>query len=225
MVHITGRGLKGEIKLLPMDSGAAGNNSDVIKNQTIKDTYPKNKSSRESHLNRLFDELSDAAREDLIEYLDRMGLINEGDLLVIPSTRHYFYDAEDMKSIKTVVNLRQLNHVREVREFLRNIVDLLPAKSNFVGCFVDNKVQNGFSDKYSNLPREISEKAEAWENGIESRIPFINRMYSFIDSRTNRYLTKRAATHLLEECGLQIIGMTELNGLTYFWTQKIKPSV
>ena len=225
MLHITGRSLKGEIKLKPMDSGAAGNNSDVIKNQTIKGTYPKNKSSRESHLNRLFDELSDAAREDLIEYLDRMGLINEGDLLVIPSTRHYFYDAEDMKGIKTVVNLRQLNHVREIREFLRNIVGLLPVKSNFVGCFVDNKVQNGFSDKYSNLPREITEKTEAWENGIESRIPFINRMYSFIDSRTNRYLTKRAATHLLEECGLQIIGMTELNGLTYFWTQKIKPSL
>ena len=166
-----------------MDSGAAGNNSNVIKNQTIKGTNPKNKPSRESHLNRLFDELSDAAREDLIEYLDRMGLLNEGGLLVIPSTRHYFYDAEDMKGIKTVVNLRQLNHVREVREFLRNIVDLLPVKSNFVGCFVDNKVQNGFSDKYSNLPREISEKAEAWENGIESRIPFINRMYSFINSK------------------------------------------
>ncbi len=193
----------------------------LLRSQTIKGTYPKSKSSREDHLNRLFDELSDAAREDLIEYLDRMGLINEGGLLVIPSTRHYFYDAEDMKGIKTVVNLRQLNHVREVREFLRNIVDLLPVKSNFVGCFVDNKIQNGFSDKYSNLPREISEKAEAWENGIESRIPFINRMYSFIDSRTNRYLTKRAATHLLEECGLQIIGMTELNGLTYFWTQKL----
>ncbi len=207
-----------------MDSVAAENNSDVIKDKAIKGAYPKNKSSRDSHLNRLFDELSDAAREDLMEYLDRMGLINEADLLVIPSTRHYFYDAEDMKGIKTVVNLRQLNHVREVREFLRNIVDLLPVKSNFVGCFVDNKVQNGFSDKYSNLPQKISDKAEAYENGIESRIPFINRMYSFIDSRTDRYLTKRAVTHLLEECGLQIIGMTDLNGLTYFWTQKIKPA-
>jgi hypothetical protein len=206
-----------------MDSGAVGNNSDIIKDQTIKETYPKNQSLRKRHLNRLFDELSDAAREDLIDYLDRMGLINETDLLVIPSNRHYFYDAEDMKGIKTVVNLRQLNHVREIRDFLRNIVDLLPVKSNFVGCFVDNKVQNGFSDKYSNL-QKISDKAEAYENSIESRIPFINRMYSFIDSRTNRYLTKRAVTHLLEECGLQIIGMTELNGLTYFWTQKIKPA-
>jgi hypothetical protein len=207
-----------------MDSVAAENNSDVIKDKAIKGAYPKNRSSRDSHLNRLFDELSDAAREDLMEYLDRMGLINEADLLVIPSTRHYFYDAEDMKGIKTVVNLRQLNHVREVREFLRNIVDLLPVKSNFVGCFVDNKVQNGFSDKYSNLPQKISDKAEAYENGIESRIPFINRMYSFIDSRTDRYLTKRTVTNLLKEVGLELVGMTDLNGLTYFHTRKNRPA-
>jgi len=224
MKNNAGRGLKGGINLQEMNSGAVGNNSDIVNDEVVNGAYPKNKTLRKSDLYRLFDELSDAAREDLIEYLDRMGLINEADILVIPSTRHYFYDAEDMKGIKTIVNLRQLNHVREVRDFLRTIVDLLSVKSNFVGCFVDNKVQNGFSDKYSNLPREISEKAEAYENGIESRIPFINRMYSFIDSRTNRYLTKRAVTHLLEECGLQIIGMTELNGMTYFWTQKIKSS-
>ncbi|MGB8358359.1 MAG: hypothetical protein WCD55_07055 [Bacteroidales bacterium] len=207
-----------------MDSGAVGNNSDIIKDQTHNKVYPKNLSIRESNISRLFDELSDDVREDLINYLDRMGLVNEAGMLVIPSTRHYFYDADDMKGVRTVVNLKQLNHVREIRDFLRNIADLLPHKSNFVGCFVDNKIQNGFSDKYSNLPRQISEKAEAYENGIESRIPFINRMYSFIDSRTNRYLTKRAVTRLLEESGLQLVGMTEVNGLTYFWTQKTKPA-
>ena len=207
-----------------MDTGAVGNDSDIAKDQTVNKTYQKKVSLNNSNINRLFDELSDDAREDLISYLDRTGLINETGMLVIPSTRHYFYDAEDMKGVRTVINLRQLNHVREIRDFLKNIADLLPNKSNFVGCFTDNKVQNGFSDKYSNLPRQISEKAEAWENGIESRIPFINRMYSFIDSRTNRYLTKRAVTHLLKESGLQLVSMTELNGLTYFWTQKIKPA-
>jgi hypothetical protein len=224
MKNNTGRGLKGGIKLQEMTSGAVVNNSDIVNDKTVNDAYPRNKSLGKSNVNRLFDELSDAAREDLIEYLDRMGLINEPDMLVIPSTRHYFYDAEDMKGIKTVVNLRQLNHVREVRDFLRTIVDLLPVRSNFVGCFVDNKAQNGFSDKYSNLPREISEKAEAYENGIESRIPFINRMYSFIDSRTDRYLTKRTVTNLLKEVGLELVGMTDLNGLTYFHTRKNRPA-
>jgi hypothetical protein len=224
MKNNTGRGLKGGIKLQEMTSGAVVNNSDIVNDKTVNDAYPRNKSLGKSNVNRLFDELSDAAREDLIEYLDRMGLINEPDMLVIPSTRHYFYDAEDMKGIKTVVNLRQLNHVREVRDFLRTIVDLLPVRSNFVGCFVDNKAQNGFSDKYSNLPREISEKAEAYENGIESRIPFINRMYSFIDSRTDRYLTKRTVTNLLKEVGLELVEMTDLNGLTYFHTRKNRPA-
>jgi hypothetical protein len=45
-------------------------------------------------------------------------------------------------------------------------------------------------------------------------------MYSFIDLKTNRYLTRRTASNLLEESGLQIVGMTERNGLTYFHTRK-----
>jgi hypothetical protein len=45
-------------------------------------------------------------------------------------------------------------------------------------------------------------------------------MYSFIDLKTNRYLTGRTVANLLEESGLQIVGMTERNGLTYFHARK-----
>ncbi len=165
-------------------------------------------------------ELTAEVRQDLISYLDGMGLINDPSMLVIPSTRHYFYDAEDMKGIKTVVNLKPLNHVREIRDFLRRLAEMLPGDCTFVGCFTDNKSQNGFSDKYGNLPRHLSHKAEAYENGIESRIPFINRMYSFIDMKTNRYLTARTVYMLLEESNLQLVTMTEKNGLTYFHARK-----
>jgi hypothetical protein len=177
-------------------------------------------SSRMMKLKHLFAELNAEVRQDLIRYLEEMGPVNESSILVIPSSRHYFYDAEDMKGVKTVVNLKQLNYVREIRDFLHNISKMLPTQSQFVGCFIDNRTQNGFSDKYSNLPRNLSEKAEAYENGIESRIPFINRMYSFIDLKTNRYLTKKTVSNLLEECSLQLIGMTEINGLTYFRAKK-----
>ena len=47
-------------------------------------------------------------------------------------------------------------------------------------------------------------------------------MYSFIDSKTNRYLTKRIVTNLLKEVGLDLVGINELNGLTYFHAQKNK---
>lgn len=206
------------------DNSEAGNSLDVIKGLALSQAYQQSLFFTEGNPDPVFNELAPEIRDDFFYYLDRMGLINESGMLVIPSTHHFFYDAEDLKGVRTIVNLKQLNHVREIRDFLKKVADLLPRESNFVGCFVDNNSQNGYADKYSNLPRDRPEKAEVFENGIESRIPFINRMYSFIDFRTNRYLTKRTVTRLFEECGLQVVSMTELNGLTYFCTEKIHPA-
>ncbi len=203
-----------------MDTEASGNNINSYGDIPFSLNALKTISSGAPGLNNLFSELNTSVRQDLISYLEEVGLVSDPAILVIPSSRHFFYDAEDLKGVKTVVNLKQLNYVREIRDFLHKISELIPLESSFVGCFIDNKSQNGFSDKYSNLPKELSDKAEAYENGIESRIPFINRMYSFIDLKTNRYLTKRTVTNLLEECNLQLVGMAELNGLTYFHARK-----
>jgi len=202
-----------------MNTEPMGNNTNEFRDRQAGLNSRMN-SSRMMKLNHLFAELNAEVRQDLIRYLEELGPFNESNLLVIPSSRHFFYDTEDLKGVKTVVNLKQLNFVREIRDFLHNVSKMLPQESHFVGCFIDNRTQNGFSDKYSNLPRNLSEKAEAYENGIESRIPFINRMYSFIDLKTNRYLTKKTVSNLLEECRLQLIGMTEINGLTYFHAKK-----
>lgn len=199
-----------------METQTMGSSSKSFSDQTLAMNPGRSNPPASSGLLSLLAELTAEVRRDIIYYLDEMGLINEQPILVIPSTRHYFYDADDMKGVKTIVNLKPLNYVREIRDFLRKIAELLHDDSIFVGCFTDNKSQNGFPDKYSNLPRHLSEKAEVYENGIESRIPFINRMYSFIDMKTNRYLTSRTVAHLLMESNLQLVTMTERNGLTYF---------
>ena len=206
-----------------MNTGAVSYNSEY-NDQTVKVTYQKGLLSENSRISKLFEELPERAREDFFNYLAQQDLVGETGMLVIPSNRHFFYDAEDMKKVKTVVSLKQLNHIREMKEFLKTIADLLPQSSNFIGCFIDNKAQSGFSDEYSNLNSSELNQAETYENGIESRIPFINRMYSFIDSRTNRYLTRRRVKNLLEECGLQVVEMTNLHGMTYFYTQKKRPA-
>lgn len=207
-----------------MDKETVGLNKETIRDQAVTRMSPRKLSLRDSGLTHLFNELDIEVRQGLIDYLDRMGLVKESGMLVIPSTRHYFYDDEDMKGIRTVINLRQLNYIREIRDFLKQITGLLPVKSNFIGCFVDNRAQGALSDRNGSSGSQLSDKAEAYENGIESRIPFINRMYSIIDFRTNRYLTRRAVTNLLKESGLELVGMTEINGLTYFHAQKNNPA-
>ncbi|TFH50165.1 MAG: hypothetical protein E4G92_00555 [Bacteroidia bacterium] len=105
---------------------------------------------------------------------------------------------------------------------MSKIYALLPFNSYFIGCFVDNKIRNGFSDKYRNFPQQTQYRKDAYENGIESRIPFISRMYSFLDFRTNMYLTAKSVTRLFDESGLHLVEMTDINGLTYFCTRKVK---
>ncbi len=207
-----------------MDNETIGLNKETVREQPAVRVSPRKLSLRDSGLIHLFNELDLEVRQSLIDYLDRMGLVKESGMLVIPSSRHYFYDAEDMKGIRTVITLRQLNYIREIRDFLRQITELLPSKSNFIGCFVDNRTQTNTPEKGGGLPGQLTDRDEAYENGIESRIPFINRMYSIIDFRTNRYLTKRAVTNLLKEYGLELVGMTEINGLTYFHARKNKPA-
>lgn len=207
-----------------MDKGTIGLNKETIRDQAVVRLSPRKLSLRDSGLTHLFNELDIEVRQALIDYLDRLGLVKESGMLVIPSSRHYFYDAEDMKGIRTVITLRQLNYIREVRDFLKQITGLLPAKSNFIGCFIDNRAQGTGSEKNNNSSGQVSDKTEAYENGIESRIPFINRMYSIIDFRTNRYLTRRAVTNLLKESGLELVGMTEINGFTYFHARKSNPA-
>ncbi len=203
-----------------MNKGTIGLNKEKTRDQAVVRKSPRKLSLRDSGLMHLFDELDLEVRQGLIDYLDRKGLVKGSGMLVIPSSRHYFYDAEDMKGIRTVINLRQLNYIREIRDFLRQITGLLPAKSNFI----DNRSHGAGSDKNAGSSGHASDKADAYENGIESRIPFINRMYSIIDLRTNRYLTRRTVANLLKESGLELVGMTEINGFTYFHARKSNPA-
>ena len=203
-----------------MNQGALIYSPKSAASKAVETGLQKRDNSGRPGLGKLLDELSEKARQDLFSFLDHIGLSSDTRMLVIPSTRHFFYDAEELKEIKTIINLKQLNHVTDIKEFLRTVSEILPHRSNFVGCFVDNRAQRGFSDDAGRQ----TDKTEAYENGIESRIPFINRMYSLMDLRTNRYLSRRSVTSLLSEHGFQVVGMTEMNGMTYFYTQKNNPA-
>ncbi len=208
-----------------METGMVNYNSDTINDQMITaNMFQKRFSFDKNGRTPVFDSLVNERCEYFFTYLDFVGLSNATNLVVLSSNHHYFYDADELKDIKTVVNLKPLNHVKDIRNLLHNIFHLLPQKSNFVGCFINNKKQSAFSDKTNTIQGRFSGDAEKYEKGIESRIPLINRMYSFMDLRTNRYLTDRNVSLLLEESGLKILNMTEINGLTYFYAQKVQLS-
>jgi len=195
-------------------------NSQTSMDQMIMaNVLPKKFTYNKNGRTRVFDNLVEEGCEHFFPYLDCVGLAKASDIVFLSSSHHFFYEEDELKDVKTMVNLKPLNNIKNIKSLLHNIYCLLPQKSNFVGCFVNNKKQNLFSEN------KTQGNAGSYENTIESRIPILNRMLSFIDQKTNRFMSPRAVTIILEESGLKVLDMTEINGLTYFYAIKNRQSV
>jgi len=138
--------------------------------------------------------------DDFFQYLNWLGLAKEPNLMVLSSLHHYFYDHNDLKGIKTLINLKKLNQIRHLESFLHTLHINLLNNSYFVGCFKDNN-HNGH-DSY-----------------LYQQMKFLNGLMNIFDSRAERSLSGRSVTKLLKDHCFKVIDITFLNGMTYFCAQ------
>jgi hypothetical protein len=198
-----------------------GNKSE---NQKVKrSSHLRNSMVKNTEINPVYAELVGEGHEDFYNYLDWLGLAKSPDLLILASSHHYYFEIEDLKNVRTVVSLKKLNNLTKPKEFLREIYSVLPQKCHFIGSFTDSKKQNLFSSskKYPN-PLEDNDSGSELTTGRWNS--FLNVLYGVIDAKTNRYMSEKSVRLLLEETGFKILDITEINGLTYFCTQKDNPS-
>ena len=160
--------------------------------------------------------------ENFVKYIELLGLEKDPNLVVLSSLHHFYYDAEEMIDVKTVINLKELNQIKQLKDFLHSIYHILPPKCNFIGCFVNNKKQSGFVLNTSPSDSYYKRNSDAIENGIVSSSPFLNMLFNMIDSKTNKYMSERSVSLLLGEYGFKVLDMTEMDGLTYFCAQSLR---
>src|SRR3989339_1236376 len=76
-------------------------------------------------INKLISEGGDS----FYNYVEWIGLLKDPDLIVLSSLHHYFFDNEDLKNTKTIINLKQLNLIKEIDIFFHSIFKIAPPKS------------------------------------------------------------------------------------------------
>jgi hypothetical protein len=172
----------------------------------------------------VYTKLAEEGHEDFYSYLEWLGLAKKPDILILTSSRNYYFDVEDLKNIRVVVNINQLNKIKRLKDFLQAVFEVLPHKCHFIGCFRDLKNQNEHSSSVRAL-HQIDGQGYLSESDEGPWNSFLNMFYGIIDSKTNRYLNKKTVQFMLEDAGFKILDITEFNGLTYFCTKKDKPSV
>jgi hypothetical protein len=121
----------------------------------------------------------------------------ETDLIVLSSRKHYFYDENDLKRVRVLVNLRKLNMIKHLDMFLNTLVRILPPDTSFMGCFSDNN--------------------DVINKSVGSRLSrFYGRLNNFLDGKTYRNMTVNDVRGLLERNGFEVDNMTVMSGQTYF---------
>ncbi|MGI6339355.1 MAG: hypothetical protein ACOXZV_08275 [Bacteroidales bacterium] len=163
-------------------------------------------STEKAETNPVLEGLAAEGGENFYHYINWLGLSKDPNLMILSSIHHYYYDFNDLKGVKTLINLKQLNQVNHLDSFLNNVYRVLPAKANFIGCFKDNKIRRGIAVPFYQSFR------------------FLNGLINVIDSRTDRFMSRKYAIKLLESHKFRIVDMTEIGSLTYFCAQNAKKS-
>ncbi len=158
----------------------------------------------ENQNNPVFDSLAAEGGENFFHYINWLGLARDPNLMVLSSIHHYYYDFNDLKGVKTLINLKQLNQINHIDSFLNNVFRVLPSRANFIGCFKDNKIHSGIA-----VPFYQSFK-------------FLNGLINLIDSKTDKFMSRRDVIKLLENHSFRIVDMTEISRVTYFCAENQK---
>ena len=138
--------------------------------------------------------------KNFFHYLKNFNLLKDRDLLILSTSSHFYYDENELKNVRTLVNLKKLNLIKNLDSFLQTIYQILPANANFIGCFADSS-----SQEWSEILVGLSTKVN-----------------NLLDSKTDRTMNKKDVLKLLEKHGFKIVNMSEINGLTFFYSQNVR---
>ena len=176
--------------------GKTGISKDIIKSPFNENSYMPQK----LRLNPALESIRYEAGDDFVQYLHWLQMEDEPNLMTLSSTHHYYYENDDLKKIKILINLKPLNSIKQLESFLQTLVILLPRESNFIGYFKNTDQNN------SVFP--LSQFSSFYQG-------FIN----YVDLKTDNSLTKREVSRLLEKHKLNVVDITDINGMTYFCSQ------
>ncbi len=147
------------------------------------------------------------SEEDILTCLRNLGLSDKQNCLVLTPGQHYYYNEEDLSNIKTLVNLKKLNLIKDPDKFLHNLYRILPSDSSFIGCFTEsgNKARTDIhTDKSTGL---------------------LNWFINLLEKRSEHPITRNSVNELLESHGFRVFDMKQVCGLTFFYSRNVRKQV
>lgn len=172
-------------------------NNNIVYNSTLN---IEDLSYREADFNKANYSLTAEVGINLFRYLKNFNLNKDPDLLILPPNNHYYFDKRELRRVRTLINLKNLNLVKDLDNFLFTLNRILRANVNFVGYFSYNK---------------ITFSGDSLLTGLSTRLN------NLLDAKTDHNMNEKELSRYLGKYGFKVIDMHEMNGLTYFYSKTL----
>jgi hypothetical protein len=139
--------------------------------------------------------------QDFPDYLTRLGMLGESNLLVLSMRYHYYFDYNDLRDLKILVILKKMDMIKHLESFLNIIFRILPAGACLIGCFNNNSL----------IYKELNFKETTTVQ---------NKVHDFLDLIPHHHLNRNNFSGIIESHGFKITDLTEIKGQVYFTSQK-----
>lgn len=170
-------------------------------NENLYETILKVKKYSKPDLKELTFSLSAEDGKNFFQYLKNFNLSKDPELLILPPNNHYYFDEKELRNVRTLINLKNLNLIKDLNTFLFTLSRMLPQNANFLGYF-----------SYSKL----TFNGDSLFTGLSSRLN------NLLDLKTDHNLDKKEFSERIQRFGFKVNDMTEMNGLTYFYTKVVR---
>jgi hypothetical protein len=175
--------------------------SNILRNSPEKNLFLSERPGISSVPESLFS----GGNEDFYNYILCTGLNQEPNFMFLSSITHYYYDYNDLKGIRTLINLKHLNNINHIESFLNILYSALSPRTYFLGCFKSN--ENNGNEGFCDQPGKL-----------------ISRRLKTNDPKVEKCLNRKGVTSQLEAHGFKVIDITELNNISYFCSRIMKRS-
>ena len=181
----------------------------MIKATKIKNSVYFHRSPvKDAYSGYLYKQLQSEGCGDFYNYIDWLDLVKDLNIIILPSTNYYYYLQEDLEYTKTVINLKPLNRIKNLRVFLRNIFSILPDYSYLTGCYENNGILNSQagSGKKSVAGRTNLRRSKGNDYENTNRGTWLSGVLNGIfNPGINLNVTRTTVKALLKEVGLPFL--------------------
>lgn len=161
----------------------------------------KNSKSESPLTDRGFLNLTDNQTEDLISYLKFVGLPADSNIVILAPGQHYYYDESDLRNVRILINLKRLNQIKDIDRYLHNLYRILPVNASYVGCFYESSIKK--NKRSSGKHRQT----------------LISRLVNLFNLKQEQEMSRQKVAELLWKHNFETVDMTDINGLTYFYSR------